>query len=79
MVWNHGMRYYFSTSIKEIGSMGVGMYLYFWMVRIVSIMFLCCSIFSIPAMVLNHQVHFFLLGASQILRVCVCVCICVCA
>lgn len=50
------MRHYFSTSIMEIGTMGVGMYLYFWIVRIVSIVFLCCTLFSIPAMILNHQV-----------------------
>lgn len=74
MVWNHGMRHYFSTSIKEIGSMGVGMYLYFWMVRIVSIMFLCCSIFSIPAMVLNHQVRMFICAAP--IKSCVWVCGC---
>ncbi|CBJ32340.1 conserved unknown protein [Ectocarpus siliculosus] len=55
MIWNNGMRYYFSTSIKEIGSMGVGMYLYFWMVRIVAIMFCICAFLSIPAMVLNHE------------------------
>ena len=36
--------------------MGVGMYLYFWMIRIVAIMFACCTIFSIPAMILNQQV-----------------------
>lgn len=56
MIWNNGMRHYFSTTIKEIGSMGVGMYLYFWMIRIVAIMFAFCAIFSIPAMVLNSQV-----------------------
>ncbi|CAM9493415.1 unnamed protein product, partial [Ectocarpus sp. 4 AP-2014] len=55
MIWNNGMRNYFSTSIKEIGSMGVGMYLYFWMVRIVAIMFCICAFLSIPAMVLNHE------------------------
>lgn len=57
MIWNNGMRYYFSTSIKEIGSMGVGMYLYFWMVRIVAIMFCICAFLSIPAMVLNYEVR----------------------
>jgi len=56
MIWNNGMRDYFSTSIKEIGSMGVGMYLYFWMVRIVAIMFGICTLLSIPAFVLNNQV-----------------------
>eukprot|EP00903_Cladosiphon_okamuranus_P011141 g10515.t1 len=55
MIWNNGMRHYFGTSIKEIGSMGVGMYLYFWMIRIVAIMFAFCTIFSIPAMFLNQQ------------------------
>eukprot|EP00752_Nemacystus_decipiens_P003601 g3320.t1 len=55
MIWNNGMRHYFKTSIKEIGSMGVGMYLYFWMIRIVAIMFAFCTIFSIPAMFLNQQ------------------------
>lgn len=49
------MRHYFSTSIKEIGAMGVGMYLYFWVVQIMAIMFLFCTLFSIPAMVLNQQ------------------------
>lgn len=37
--------------------MGVGMYLYFWMVRIVAIMFAICTLLSIPAMVLNQQVR----------------------
>ncbi|CAM9234479.1 unnamed protein product, partial [Ectocarpus fasciculatus] len=55
MIWNNGMRFYFGTSIKEIGSLGVGMYLYFWMVRIVAIMFCICAFLSIPAMVLNHE------------------------
>lgn len=50
------MRSYFGTTVKEIGSLGVGMYLYFWVIRIVAIVFLCCSLLAIPAMVLNHEV-----------------------
>lgn len=37
--------------------MGVGMYLYFWMIRIVAIVFLCCTVVSIPSMVLNAEVR----------------------
>lgn len=50
------MRSYFGTSIKEIGSMGVGLYLYFWVIRIVAIVFAFCAIVSLPALVLNHEV-----------------------
>lgn len=50
------MRSYFGTSIKEIGAMGVGMYLYFWVIRIVGIVFAFCTLLSLPALILNHEV-----------------------
>lgn len=50
------MRSYCHTSINEIGYMGVGMYLYFWVIRIVALVFLGCALLSVPAMVLNFEV-----------------------
>ena len=56
MIWNEGMRSYFGTTIKEIGSMGVGLYLYFWVIRIMAIFFLLCALLSTPSMLLNNEV-----------------------
>eukprot|EP00904_Undaria_pinnatifida_P008354 jgi/Undpi1/4649/HiC_scaffold_18.g08003.m1 len=55
MIWNEGMRSYFGTTIKEIGSMGVGLYLYFWVIRIMAVVFLLAALLSTPSMLLNGE------------------------
>ncbi|CAM9095385.1 unnamed protein product, partial [Phaeothamnion confervicola] len=55
LIWERGLRSYWSTSFIELGSMGPGMALYFWMTLSCAIALLICSILTLPSMVLNWQ------------------------
>lgn len=57
-MWNQGMRDYFGTTVEEMGTMGVGIYLYFWVVRIMAIFFTFCELLSLPALILNAQASY---------------------
>ncbi|CAM9337762.1 unnamed protein product, partial [Discosporangium mesarthrocarpum] len=54
-IWNQGMRHYFGTTVKEMGALGVGIYLYFWVTRVCAMAFIFLGLLSVPAMVLNSQ------------------------
>lgn len=57
LIWNQGLRSYMHTTVGDLGSMGVGMYLYFWVVRIMAFFFVFCAILAIPAMILHREVR----------------------
>lgn len=58
LIWNQGLRHYCSTTVNDLGGMGVGMYLYFWVIRIMAIFFALCALLSVPAMMFHREVNF---------------------
>lgn len=55
VIWNNGMRDYLNTSIHEMGAMGVGVHLYFWIVQAMAVFFASCALAAVPALVLNRE------------------------